>query len=276
MFFYRPKVGLEEASSLAEVRHFYFFLIPEEASGHIPRMALVGKKRMPDIKQHERFFGFIQAVGPVELLNAHMGAKTYETKTRGTRHLSAARLEGEGTYAIVRRGAGGGTHPTNLVFELQLPEHPGDVQRDFHIPKQGSYVFSVKNPTNVGTGPGGRPLGLKDKAQYSKEQLEEFGNYSWIGVTDPTLLEVPHCEFLLVGATEDVEKELHASVQELAGSGGDAVAAMCPNADEACLLDALKKELGESGSGEASYDKEHEVLVERGVDFEPMETGHWK
>ena len=187
IFLYRPKVGLEEASSIAQVQRFYMIFVPEGA-GKRPRLAVVGKKRLPQVGSHERFFGFIEAVADtVESLSEGLGPRRYETKTRGTREVAAARAVGEGTYAIVNRGgSGAGAGRTHLVLHLLVPAQPGEVQEDFAIPKEGSYVFSVKNPGNEPfQAQGGGAIGLEEKAEYEPEQKKEFGGYAWIGVTDP-------------------------------------------------------------------------------------------
>ena len=49
------------------------------------------------MEKHERFFGFVKAVGDKrEDVMADMAASSYETKTMGTRHVQAARAAGEG------------------------------------------------------------------------------------------------------------------------------------------------------------------------------------
>lgn len=136
----------------------------------------------------QRFFGFIEAVADsVEGLTSDLGEKTYETKTRGTRTVAAARAVGEGTYAILNRGGtGAGAGRTNLVMKLEVPATPGEVQEDFSIPAEGSYAFSVKNPSNE-PGPGAAAIGLQEKADFPEEKKKEFGGYAWIGVTDPSV-----------------------------------------------------------------------------------------
>jgi hypothetical protein len=255
MFFYRPKVGIEEASSIQDIQRFYMLLAP--AGGGRPRLAVVGKKRLPAVETHERFFGFIEAVGDsVEDLVSGLGEKQYETKTRGTRHIAAARIVAEGTYAIVERGgpakSSGRTH---LIIKPNVPSQQGAVQEELHIPpKAGSYSFSVKNPSNEPR-PGGAAIGLEQKAEYTEEKREEFGGYAWIGVSDPSLLEFERCEFLLVAATEDVEQELGAPAEEFVYKRPE-----CLNMDEECLIRAMKEEVQD----------EKQV-----VNTEPAQTGQW-
>ncbi len=113
-------------------------------------------------------------------LTAGLEAKEYETKTQGTRRTEAARTVGEGdtlhawlsflqhmmlpvgctarlantklsdlhvapgVYTIVDHG-----RDSRLVYELEVPQEPGDVQADFSINKTGSFVISVKVSTQM-------------------------------------------------------------------------------------------------------------------------------
>jgi hypothetical protein len=268
LFFYRPKVGLEEASSLSEVQRFYMIFSPQ-AADRKPRLAVLGKKRLPKVSGHERFFGFIEAVGDsVESLTAELGPKSYETKTRGTRQVAAARAVGEAAYAIVNvGGSGAGAGRTILVLKLIVPQQLGEVQEDFAIPQEGSYAFSIKNPMNeprftqqgeaaaaAAAGGGGGVIGLEEKAEYPPEQKREFGNYAWIGCTDPSLLENERSEFLLVGA-----RNAAGGGEEPTGGGEE-----CAESDEECLLEEMKKEMTGDGNEDV------------GVEMQPVETGEWK
>jgi hypothetical protein len=173
---------------------------------------------------------------------------------------------------VNRGGSGAGVGRTHLVLKLIVPQHPGEVQEDFAIPQEGSYAFSIKNPKNeprdaqqggagegAGAGAGG-VIGLEEKADFPQEKKDEFGGYAWIGCTDPSLLEYERCEFLLVGATENVQGELGAAAEQLTGGGG----AECADSDEECLLEEMKKEI----TGDGNEDVE--------VEMQPVETGEWK
>ncbi len=89
---------------------------------------------------------------------------------------------------------------------MEVPVEPGTVQQDFEIEKEGSYIMSVKNPSNEP--PQGATIGLGDKAEYPESKKEEFEGYAWIPARDPQLLEYERCEFLLIGAADDVAAEL--------------------------------------------------------------------
>lgn len=54
--------------------------------------------------------------------------------------------------------------------------------------------------------PENKPPGVPSagpEPDYSPEQRQEFKGYSWIQCEDPTLLDVPGTELLLIGAREE-------------------------------------------------------------------------
>ncbi len=131
---------MENPHSLDEVARFMMILEPQRANAK-NRLCIIGKKRLPDVKTHERctsfsparfwtlcstvpvaplltpssplhrFFGFVQKVSDkMDDLLAGLGERAYETKTRGTRHEPAAHALGEGTYAIGKHAGDSHTH----------------------------------------------------------------------------------------------------------------------------------------------------------------------
>ncbi|PSC68044.1 Apurinic endonuclease-redox [Micractinium conductrix] len=237
-FFYRPKVEKQEVGGLGDVQRFFMLLRPERP-GAKARLCVVGKKRLPSARRHERFFGFVEAVSEdAETLLEGLGEQSYETKTRGTRHVGAARAVGQGTYGIVSH-----KDHVNLVYKLEVPAEPGEAQLEFTIGTMGSFVFAVKNP--AGRGPA--DPGLEEKAEYSEEKQQQFQGYSWIPVHDPQLLEYERCEFLLIGAAEDegVIQELGEAKQEQVAEASrrHTKSACGAESDEECLLERMKEEV---------------------------------
>ena len=55
---------------------------------------------------------------------------------------------------------------------------------------------SIDDPPNAG---------LSNKADYKGGQKKQFGNYRWISCQDASLLDAERCEFILIGATEDLQ-----------------------------------------------------------------------
>ena len=91
------------------------------------RLIVIGRKKLAEIEdRHERNWAFVQKVShrPQDVED-ELDRLSYETKTRGERHVSPARPAGEGVYALVRHD-----DHTHLAFALELPQHPGQVQRD--------------------------------------------------------------------------------------------------------------------------------------------------
>jgi hypothetical protein len=48
-------------------------------------------------------------------------------------------LSEAGVYSIVDHGS-----ETRLVYKLEIPSEPGDVQEEFKISEMGNYIISVK------------------------------------------------------------------------------------------------------------------------------------
>ncbi|KAK9829382.1 hypothetical protein WJX72_005493 [[Myrmecia] bisecta] len=207
-FFYRPRVAMDHPHSVDDVQRFYMIMSPVSGPDAPHRLLIVGKKRLPE--KRERFFGFVEAVSDqMEKLTEEFGLKERETKTRGKRVTQPARVAGEGAYTLAEHGGN-----VVLAYKLEAPEQPGEVQDELGIKQESSLVISVKNPT-IGSPPN---AGLEHKAKYSEKQMQEFGDYNWIPVRDPSLLDVPHAEFLLILAragAKDVKGEIGQAAEHM-------------------------------------------------------------
>jgi hypothetical protein len=200
-FVYRPKVEQTSAAGIEDVQRFFVILSPFSKPRH--RLIVIGRKKLPAITgDQERSWGFVQKVASKpEDIEDDLDRLTYSTATRGERHLSPARPAGEGVYAIARHD-----DHTHLAFALELPEQPGEVQEELNIPKEGSYIITVKNP-DVEAPPG---VGLQeeDRADLSQRLRERFHGRRFIPVDPPDFLDREGAEFVLIGADEDVFEEL--------------------------------------------------------------------
>lgn len=200
-FCYRPKVEHDEAEGLKEVQRFYVVLKPKGEK--VYRMLAVGQKHLPDVEQHgQQTWAFVDSVtSDAREIEESLRERHYQTKTRGERTLPAARPSGEGTYEIVRHD-----NHTHLVYALELPENPGDVQRDFNIENEGSYILQIKNPEQ------GAPkgLGLKEdqQARFPEKLQQRFRGRRFVGAESPEFLNYEGAELLLIAASEDISKEL--------------------------------------------------------------------
>lgn len=212
-FIYRPRVGMGEAEGLEDLQRFFMVLRPE--GGERYRMAVLGRKRLPDTDRHERIWGFVdRVVKSGRELKPELEEQHYPTKTRGERTLPAARPAGEGVYALVRRGRN-----LHLVYELELPKRPGDVQEELNIPKQGAFILSIKNP-ETGSPPG---TGLPDReeADYPNSLQKTFRGRRF-AAEDPHLLDYEGAEFVLIGARTDPERAYEIDIGTESETGEEA------------------------------------------------------
>lgn len=152
-----------------DVSRFHMLLRPQssEDNNTAPILLIVGRKFLPNpVNGRQPIWAFVKDVGSEEALS-HLGDVGYETKTRGTQHVGEDRLIGEGAYALVKEQ---GEVPSKtqcfLVYGLEEPQEPGEVQKAFQLQKHGAFGFSVKNP-QTGSGPG---QGLKEGATYPSER----------------------------------------------------------------------------------------------------------
>src|SRR5919197_2789437 len=166
-FVYRPRVQEESAEGLEDVQRSYMVLSPEGTQSH--RLIVLGQKRLPEVRDGgDRVWGYVDMVErDPRKIRDELGRQTYRTKTRGQRVRPEARPAGEGVYAIVRH-----EDHTHLVYALELPTRPGEVQEAFHLEEEGSYILSVKNPE--APSPPGVGLGEPRRASFPKTLQARF------------------------------------------------------------------------------------------------------
>lgn len=201
-FFYRPAVGEEAPKGLVDVQRFHFVLSPERRD--LFRMITVGKKRLPEPDDAgQRFWGFVEKVGRtseemVEELERGPMRDGFGTKR-------SARPAGEGVYAIARHG-----NHAHLLYALELPAEPDEVQRELHIEKQGSYLLSVKNP--LAGSPPSVGLDAERKADFPEDLQERFGDRRFIPLT-PEFLDYEGAELLVMGSDEGPAEDLDTALR---------------------------------------------------------------
>ena len=124
-FFFRPRVNVEDVTSLSDVQKSYLLLRPAKsdlshASKDI-RIIQIPKKALPATSPHERFLGFVIASEEsVKVLKDDIGESTYSTATRGERLQPASRPVAEGVYALVADPDGRTTH---FAYVLTVPQY---------------------------------------------------------------------------------------------------------------------------------------------------------
>jgi hypothetical protein len=205
-FFYRPKIEEAAAEGVADVQRLFMILSPQDRKRY--RLLVIGQKRLPAVSnQGARTWGFVDKVSrTAQALQEDLAPATYHTKTRGERTQPAARPAGEGVYAIVRHAS-----HTHLVYALELPDEPGEVQEELQLTAEGSYIISVKNPEQPS--PPGAGLGEERQVSFPRTLQGRFRSRRFIPVDPASFLNYEGVEVLLIGASDDVTEELDVQLQ---------------------------------------------------------------
>jgi len=199
------------------------------------RLVAIGKKTLPDPDaggggkgggRKETFWATVTTVGnDLNKLEEGLGAKTYETKTRGTRHQGPARLAARGAYAIVNKEAKTpSSRETHLGYHLShpTPDSFGEVQQALGIHTASSFILQIKNPNAPNTS--NARIGGSKKAEFSEEIMHDvFGaggakgreNYGlrFASVDRQEMLDYEGAELLFIAARSG-EKGLEISLGE--------------------------------------------------------------
>lgn len=201
-FFYRPKVSQSHPTGQADIQRMYMVMSPNSAS--IYRLALIGQKELPNPEKsgHRKYWGTVTSVAKdTDSIRNELGPREYETKTRGKRHIEAARAAGEGVYRII-----GHESHTHFVYALELPKGTGDVQNELNIEQEASYVISIKNPDV--SSPARVGLSREQEAQYPVSLKEKFRGRHFSELNPPDFLNYDGAEFILIAAASDVKDDL--------------------------------------------------------------------
>src|SRR5919198_1715291 len=192
-FFYRPKKGAEEVKGIEDVRRFFMVTASEESQ--LYRLFIIGKKSLPEIREtearaSERYWARVGGI----FRNAN--ELTKELSSDEFRRGDAARPVGEGKYAIVRH-----QNHTELAYVLEMPNEPGEAQKELGIEKEASYVISVVNPkipkqSNLPT--------TEEPPKYPQEVLDEFNeNENFVSLSkDTKFIDFQNGQIILIGARE--------------------------------------------------------------------------
>ncbi|MCK1710181.1 MULTISPECIES: hypothetical protein [unclassified Bradyrhizobium] len=168
-FAYRPRIDEDSAEGLADIQRFYMVMKPEGRARL--RAAVLGRKRLPEARDHERIWGFIEAVKSGPAVENEFREHHYATKTRGERTPPPVRAAGEGVYALIKRGRN-----LHLTYELELPQRSGEVQEELNIERQAAYILSKE--------PGGRVAARRRTAGPGTGALPEIAR---TGISRPAL-----------------------------------------------------------------------------------------
>jgi len=235
-FFYRPKTKAVDSSggdvkSIQDIRRFFMVTATTAAANaengqqqsdetnqniskesELPkyRLFVIGKKSLPEIRttearRSERYWAKIGGIfeNPQKL--------TSELLSDEFRKGDAARPVGEGKYAIIRH-----QDHAELAYVLEMPEEPGEAQRELGIEKEASYIVSIINP-KVPV-PSGYPSS-EEPPNYPESILKEFrDNENFVSLArDLRFINFQNAQMILVGAKEGrdvIQKEFGIDIME--------------------------------------------------------------
>ncbi|TYI40157.1 hypothetical protein ES332_A02G144000v1 [Gossypium tomentosum] len=176
------------------------------------RFIVMGRKRLPDPgKKSQTFWGFVELVTTkVEDVKDALKGEEYDTSSRGHRYQPPARAVGEGVYRIVRHNSSKNKMHTHLIYKLEFPppkEEENEPQESLNIEREGFFLIQIKNPSQASNSQF-RGVGNKRKAAFPAHLQARFGNTRYHPADPPDFLNYEGCEFLLILASDDIDKEL--------------------------------------------------------------------
>lgn len=201
-YLYRPSVEAFAPGGLVDVRRFYMVLRAEGTERF--RLIAIGKKKLPgDDDRVQRHWGFVDGVfsRSDELLKAAAGIPTSMEVTS-----ESPLPAGEGVYSLILHG-----NHSHLVYVLELPSSPGEVQQAFNIQPEGRLVIAVKNPSAAS--PPGVGLEFDRQADFPDVLKVRFGDRRWISVDPPAFLDYEGAEIVLISGQDDLGEDLGIDLQ---------------------------------------------------------------
>ncbi|KAI1443616.1 hypothetical protein F5Y02DRAFT_428573 [Annulohypoxylon stygium] len=206
-FFIRGRVGIDEPSSVDDIRRSYIVLRPLSKDAKLgegtiddagnSRLIAIPKKVLPS-SGRDRWIAFVEKshASFQTLKDELISASDYVTKTAGVRHTPAATPVAEGTYAITTTG-----RESHLAYMITLPDSLGEVQREIGLKEKGSFIVSTRNPQYEAP----KGTSLPQGPNYTKEVQDEFRALRW-SATQPKHLDFVNTQFLLVGESSGIKK----------------------------------------------------------------------
>lgn len=138
-FLYRPRVEEQHPDELGDVQRLLILLSPHR--GTFERLIAIGRKRIPRSARRDRFWGFVDLVlTPYDMNNA-LGAQVYGTKSKGLRHLPAARSFATGTYELAWHNA-----HAHIRWQIDRFDESDPVAAELEPERTADYILTVANP----------------------------------------------------------------------------------------------------------------------------------
>lgn len=206
-FLYRPPSDEPHAPELNDIQRVLMLLSP--AGAVYERVIAVGRKALPPPAHHERFWGFVDLVlAPYDMQMA-LGAQVYGTKTRGVRHLPAARAFASGSYDLASHGG-----QTHLRWHVDHHQEDDPAGPPIPIEIDGDYLVTVANPDPGAWGvlePPDIQTELFDELEvhvplpspFPPSLQQRFRNRRFIELDSPAWLDHPGAELVFLGAASD-------------------------------------------------------------------------
>jgi hypothetical protein len=262
-FLYRPKVNVEESKNVDEVQRMYIVLLPqlvrhslkeepvksysklsiedkldsEKSSIGKARVIVLGKKKMPEVEIHSKYWGYVDnAFNDLSQLKEFVSGRTYQTATKGQRSYKDCRIFGRGVYNIVEDH--GHTH---LAYVLEIPEELTEIQKEFNVNHEGNYIISIKNPDI--TNPSYTGLSENEKVTYPDHLMQKFQKKRFIPLETTEFLDHNGAELLFIGAKKDLTQDLGDAGKELEELAEFEIKTIVPFA-ERTIFDDLQLEKG--------------------------------
>ncbi|KAI2775940.1 hypothetical protein F4815DRAFT_372309 [Daldinia loculata] len=206
-FFIRGRVGIDEPSSIDDIRRSYIILRPLAKDAKLgegtiddagnSRLIAIPKKVLP-LSGKDRWIAFVEKshTSFKTLKDEFLSASDYTTKTVGVRHTPAATPVAEGIYAITSTGRN-----SHLAYMVTLPDDLGEVQKEIGLKKKGSFIISTRNPQYEPP----KGISLPRAPEYPKELQDGFRGLRWVA-TQPKHLDYVNTQFLLIGESSGIKK----------------------------------------------------------------------
>jgi len=204
-FLYRPRVEEQHADELDDVQRLLIQLSPSE--GPFERLIAIGRKRLPRSVRRDRFWGFVDLVLTAYDMNAALGAQVYGTKTKGLRHLPAARAFAAGTYELA-------WHNSHAHLRWTIDQFENDpIAKELEPERTADYILTVANPDPVVWGFLQTPdlqselfddleLHVTIPTPFPPALQSRFRDRKYAQVDSPDWLNHPGAELVFLGAGE--------------------------------------------------------------------------
>jgi hypothetical protein len=137
VFLHRPRPEAAAADELADIQRLLILLQPVDHP--FERVIAAGRQILPRGAKYERFWGFVDLVLTPSDMQAALDDHVYSTRSRGVRHLPAARPFASGNYSLEAHG-----DHTHLRWQVRQREL-GDSQQ-LSVESNADYVVTVANP----------------------------------------------------------------------------------------------------------------------------------